>query len=90
MHGLSTADECRQQVLVRVSKQWPDTISAQTMRSATDRFRDKVTDEEFAMDECACCAREYNSKDPHDCDFPVRAATLAPVFESSVGLSGIS
>ena len=78
-HGLSV-EEYRRNVLQRTIAEWPQPIPAQVLRTRLRAFKDELSDRNFRMLSCACCAREKRRCKLSRVDFPSASAPEPPAW----------
>ena len=76
-HGLSF-HEYREDVLGRSLAEWPQVVSAQTLRNRLAAFKAELSDWSFRMRPCASCARNKRQCKLRRVSFPPAAAEQPP------------
>jgi hypothetical protein len=70
----------RHEVLQDVVTSWPQAISPQILRSRLAAFKAEMTDANFVLDSCACCARQKRRCKLTQVTFPPVDSTVPPAW----------
>ena len=79
-HVATTPAKYRESVLEDALDQWPQKISPQLLRARLAGFKAELTDLNYKMQPCACCAREKRPIKLSEVVFPARDASDCPTW----------
>ena len=77
-HDGMTKNTYRETVLRSTLTEWPQPISPQLLRTRLAAFKNEMTDANFQLDACACCAREKRRCKLQRVCLPSASAASAP------------
>lgn len=77
-HAGKTMQEYRKEVLSMAMTQWPHEVSPQVLRTRLAAYKQHLTDANFAMGTCACCARFKRKIRLQQVNFPVPGQDVVP------------
>jgi len=77
-HDGKTMQEYRKEVLSMAMTQWPHEVSPQVLRTRLAAYKQHLTDANFAMGTCACCARFKREMRLQEVSFPLPGQHVVP------------